>query len=47
MAEAAAGQNTEENNTEPPLLWVSQGKAEVAPPPLPQSRCKERTDSWA
>lgn len=33
MAETAAGQNTEENNTVPPLLWDSQGKAEV--PPLP------------
>lgn len=31
MAETAAGQNTEENNAEPPLLWDSQGKAEVAP----------------
>lgn len=33
MAETAAGQNTEENNTVPPLLWDSQGKAGVAPLP--------------
>lgn len=31
MAETAAGQNTEENNAVPPLLWDSQGRAEVAP----------------